>query len=389
MKLLVLTSRFPLPLDKGDKLRIYYQLKELSKHFNIVLVSITDKIPVQENLNDLKSMCKSVYIIRHGKLNASLNTLLSIVSFKKTAAQCAYFYSKKINNKIDSIISAEAPDQIYCQLLRTYQYVKDVEIPKTLDLMDAFSTGAAMRSVEGSFIHKWFWKRESELLKTAESEAVQFFDNTTVISQLDKVRLSHVKGLKVVNNGINSTFFKKCNNPAIYDAVFVGNLGYYPNISAVKYIAGKIIPGYQSMYKHSLMVNIVGPNSIKIKAWESNGLNIGGWYEDVKEGFCSGRVFLAPIFEGIGQQNKILEAMAIGIPCITTPDVAKALGMEHGNQLLTAETAKSFCICINHLLSNKKFEKELVQRAQQFVRSNYKWKEVCQPLINLIKGSKE
>ncbi|NNK89588.1 MAG: glycosyltransferase, partial [Saprospiraceae bacterium] len=384
MKLLILTSRFPYPLDKGDKLRIYYQVRELSQYFEIILVSITDKIPDKEEYAELAPYCKSIYPIKLGRIRSAANTLWSIVSISKLPAQCAYFYSDIIRNKIGSIISAEAPDHIYCQLLRTSEYIKGLNIPKTMDFMDAFSTGASMRADKGHLIQRWFWKREASLLRKYESSISKEFDNLTIISRLDRDRLKDIENIQVVNNGIDARFFIEEKAEAQYDAVFVGNLGYYPNVRAVGYISEYILPAYEASYKKSLKVNIVGPNSSNVKTWESNHLNIGGWYDNVIDGFCSGRIFLAPLFEGIGQQNKILEAMAIGIPVVTTPDVAKALGMEHGNQLLVANTARSFSDCIHQFLTDKDFTGGMMDRARRFVSLNYEWHAVCQPLIKLI-----
>ncbi len=387
MKVLIISSRFPYPLDKGDKLRLYYQIKELSKHFEIVLISIVDDTFKSSDKIHLEAFCHRLYTFRISKLSSGISTLKSILLSKQIPAQTAYFYHSGINKKFQKILDEEAPDHIYCQLLRVAPYVANRTIPKTLDYMDAFSTGALLRSQSGSILHKWFWKREHKKLKLFEKNQSQLFKHLTIISELDKKRLELGRDVQVIHNGIDNRFYNNHSNLSSFDAVFVGNLGYYPNAMAVNYIAKKIIPGFKEIYKKELSVNIVGPLSEKLLHLQSPQLKISGYYENVIDGYNSGKIFLAPLFKGIGQQNKILEAMAIGLPCIATSDVAEALHLEHKVNVLVANDVYNFCHAINELLSDGSLYSIIQKNARQLVERKFQWDKVCRPLIELIKNS--
>ena len=112
MKLLILTSRFPYPINKGDKLRAYHQIKELSKQFEIHLISISDQKMNSQELKELESYCKTIKILYLPIWKRGLNLLRTFLNNKPF--QVNYFYSTRFQKIINSIIKEVAPDHIYC-----------------------------------------------------------------------------------------------------------------------------------------------------------------------------------------------------------------------------------------------------------------------------------
>ena len=142
--ILFIVSRFPYPLEKGDKLRAFYQLKELSNQFNVTLICTTD-IPVsKEHLQLVSQFCNQVHIFQLTKWGLIFQLLKTILGSKPL--QVHYFYRKSIHRKVSAIIAQTHPKHIYCQLIRVSEYVKNEHlIPKTLDYMDALSKGMERR----------------------------------------------------------------------------------------------------------------------------------------------------------------------------------------------------------------------------------------------------
>ena len=137
---MVITSRFPYPLDKGDKLRAYHQIKELAKECEVHLVSLSNKNIHEKDKNELEKICKSVSIYKLNKLQSLLSLFGAL--FNKKPFQVALFYNKNIHKKIKKKTREINPNHIYCQLIRCAEYVKDeFDIPKTIDFMDVLSKG--------------------------------------------------------------------------------------------------------------------------------------------------------------------------------------------------------------------------------------------------------
>ena len=140
MKLIFLTSRFPYPINKGDKLRSYHQIKELSIQNDIYLISLSESKVSERSIVELNKYCKSVHVYHISLINRIFNLFKTLINNRPF--QVNYFYHQKIQKKINSNISIINPDHIICQLVRTALYVKDEHsIPKTIDYMDALSKG--------------------------------------------------------------------------------------------------------------------------------------------------------------------------------------------------------------------------------------------------------
>ena len=145
MKILVILSRIPYPLEKGDKLRAYHQVKELSKHHEVCLCCLSEKKPLPEAVDKLASIASEVHFFQLNRTRIFLNLFLAALGRKPF--QVAYFYQNTIHRKIRDRIQAFSPDHIFCQLVRTTEYAKNVHnIPKTLDYQDAFSKGMDRRA---------------------------------------------------------------------------------------------------------------------------------------------------------------------------------------------------------------------------------------------------
>jgi len=206
MKLLVLSSRFPYPIEKGDKLRIYHQIRKLSAQHEIVLIAMSDQAVSEDQLEEMRQYCQEIHVFRLSKIRIIFRLLGSL--FTRKPFQQAYFFRSVFARKIQEIILKAAPDMIYCQLLRMAAYCQEIPFPKTLDYMDALSLGMKRRAEHSPFWLKSIFRREARLLAEYEQQLKQVFDHHTIISVADRdvsssvvrMRLRVIKGY-ISNNG--------------------------------------------------------------------------------------------------------------------------------------------------------------------------------------------
>ncbi len=374
-----ITSRFPYPLEKGDKLRAYYQIKSFSKKYNIILCSITDVTIKDEWRNELKKYCSKVYVFKLNKILIGFNLIKAAFNSKKPF-QVAYFYQKKINTSIQKLIKNTQPDAIYCQLIRTAEYAKNIHhIPKTLDYMDALSEGMFKREKISKGFYKWLYQTEGERLKKYENIIFDYFNHHTIISKQDRDKIVHPnnQSIVIVPNGVDNYFLNyDCNSiKKEFDIVFVGNLSYAPNIESCIFIIKELYPYFEkNNIKLNVLLSGVNPSSKILNLLKNNqNIKVSGWVKDIRQSYCKGKIFVAPLFIGTGLQNKLLEAMALGIPCITTSLVNNALNAQADQNILIANSVKEFYDKINHLLNQQNIYNQLSISAKQFVVNNYNW----------------
>lgn len=385
MKLVVVTSRFPYPLEKGDKLRLYFQIKHLAQRHEITLLSLADEFVSADSLNHIKSFCNAVHVFPINKNRARWNAIKSLLG--KTPLEVSYFFNQKIKRKFEEIIHQVQPDHIYCQLIRMSEYVRHLPYPKSLDYMDAFSIGMQRRADNSNPIFKAIFNRDSSQIADYESVIYHDFNNHMIISEQDRMHLSFFEKerIHVLPNGVDTHFFTPMPEIAKeYDIAFVGNMGYYPNVQAALFLAKKILPKLRTKFpKINLLIAGARPTQ-EIKNLASENIQVTGWVEDIRTAYASATVFVAPIFYGRGQQNKILEAMAMGIPCITSDQVNEAIGAKNGLSILIANDEESCQEQISLLLKNKELQQKLSQNGLDWIRSNFSWEKYGQQLEDLI-----
>ena len=301
--------------------------------------------------------------------------------FSQKPFQVGYFFQKRIKHKVLEQIEAFSPDVIYCQLVRVAEYVKDIHnISKTIDYMDAFSKGMLRRSEIEKGIKKYLLKLEGERLRIYENRIFDYFDNHTIISEQDRFYIGHSNNhtIKVIENGIDSGFFDYEKDPQKeYDLVFVGNLNYAPNISCCEFLIEQLYP---ELIKETpgLKVLLAGANPherISSKIKDNPNIELSGWVEDIRDSYLSGKVFVAPLFIGTGLQNKLLEAMALGVPCITTSLANNALGAQVNSEVLIADSVQDFVKSIHELKTDDAKYAEITTNAKAFVKQHFNWRE--------------
>jgi len=376
----MIVSRFPFPLDKGDKLRAYYQAKELNKYYNLTLFILSDKMIDEKDQKEVERICTNLVVFKLSWYSKLINMFRSFIN--NEPLQVGYFYHPRAKKKIKSLVQKNSFKHIYCQLIRTTKLCKDIHhIPKTLDYMDALSKGIERRINHQPFYKKWIFKLEAERLQKYERSIFDYFEYKTIISDQDKQLIHHPERNDIVTipNGIDADFF---NYPIIekeYSFVFVGNMSYPPNIEAVHYIAQNILPFIDNS---TLLISGSSPTSSVVELTKRfKNITLTGWVDDIRDSYAKGRIFLAPMMIGTGMQNKLLEAMAMGIPCITSKLANNAIGAIHQKEILVGENKEEFLQLIQRLQNDEQFAHSIAENGKKLVKNKFSWANSVNELI--------
>ncbi len=385
MRIVFVTSRFPYPVEKGDKLRAFHQIRMLSVHHEIHLVAISHNTIAPEDLDAMKPYCKTIKVFPIHKWLIPFQLVLGWI--EGLPLQVSYFLDRTIKRKVQYHIIHLEPDHVICQLIRASTYVRALPFPKTLDYMDVFSEGMfqlAKKYHPFGFIFKW----EAKRLAAFERTIYKDFDKHTIISRQDRdrLRLATHDQIMVIPNGVDPDFKPKTDilRPT-HDLVFVGNLGYGPNTAAAQYLVGKLMPELDRRGLDLKLLLAGARPGRKIQLLKNRkGVTVKGWVEDIRDAYADGRIFVAPMFSGLGLQNKILEAMAMGLPCVTTTMVNNAIGATLNKEILVADTLEGLADHVQRLLKDENEYNRIATAARAFVMSNYQWEDQVEKLETFI-----
>ena len=382
MKIFVLLPRIPYPLEKGDKLRAFNQIKQLAKHNEIVLCALSDnpRVNKQDAFRTLQPYCQSISFIQVTKLQI-LGGLVSAF-FKGLPLQCGYFYNHKAAKKVNKLIQKHQPDILYGQLLRVAEYIRHKDIPKAIDYQDIFSYGMKRRADIASFVTRPIYNMEYRRLRRYEAAIFDDFNVRTIISEPDRQLFPHENRneILIIPNGVDHDYFKPQQREKKYDLVFTGNMSYPPNVNAVDYLTNEILPiVWKSRPKTTLYIAGATPDP-KVKRAASEHVIVSGWLDDIRDAYAQSRVFIAPMRIGTGLQNKLLEAMSMHLPAITSPLANASLGAKPNEEILIGSNAEEMAQNIITLLNDTQKAEQIAQAGFDFTNRVYDWGKATEVL---------
>ncbi len=386
MKILVVLPRFPYPLEKGDKLRAYYQIKELSKRNDIYLFCVSHVRVLPEYVEQLRPFCKDICIVKSPKLVNYKNVLRNFLHTK--SLQIGYWDSVKARKAYKAFESKVQPDVLYNQMVRTMVYVARSKYPKVMDFQDALSMNTERRLDHAHFLWHYILHFEFKMLRSTEYNSFKIFDALTIISDADSDAIPHTRNgdIYITPNGVDFDFFKPIECPKLYDVVFCGNMHYEPNVRAARYLASVVMPlVWKQMPEARLLLAGADPKK-QVRELANDRVVVSGFVDDIRQSYASAKILAAPMLTGSGLQNKLLEAMSMRIPCVTTSIANDSLHAQAGKEVLIGDTAESFADHIVSLLKDDQFRSSLAQNGHDFVLQNFSWEKAGLKLEEVLKS---
>jgi len=191
--------------------------------------------------------------------------------------------------------------------------------------------------------------------------------------------------IKIIPNGVDYSHFQFKDYPKEYDLIFTGNMAYPPNVDSVVYLVNNIMP---IVWKENPNIKLVIAGATpdkRVLNLKSENVVVTGWVDDISEYYSKSKVFIAPMQIGTGLQNKLLEAMAMKLPCITSQLANNALGATHNENILIGINPNDYAEHVLELLSNNTLSNTIAANGYEFVKGNYTWEGTTAILEGLIK----
>ena len=352
---------------------IYYFIKLLSQKHKVFLLPIVSSIQI-EHCKDIERFCHIIGILKGGNKNSFFEHIFRILSFRKTIK----YLSKKY--EIDVI-------QIEYTNLGKY-FPRRLSIPAILDAHDIrFKTLYRRYKQTDSYFQRIIQFLYYQKIKYQEIYRCKRFDMVFTRSGYDEGLLKKYKGIhvKVIAHpvGIGMNWKKHTiKNREEHMILFIGAMDRDLNIEAALFFAEKVMTLIIREYPDARFT-IVGNNPPEC-LWKLDRRNqhitVTGFVEELEPYYTQCSVFVSPLFVGGGIIVKNLDAMAAGLPVITTAIGNEGIGAEPGKQILIAETAEEFASKVIGLFENRAYADLLGREAYKFVNANYGWNQILHKL---------
>lgn len=380
MKILFLANRIPFPPYRGDKLKIYNLAKRLCSKHEIHLLTFTQTEEDKSYIQELEKIFNSVTTIHLPKWKSALNCLSAF--WNPMPVQVLYFRSAEMQKAINQIVADNSFDAIHVQHLRMSPYLSNrKDLKRILDLPDAYSLYWERRKkIKRGKLQAMFENMEQARVLKYES-VINDYNLTLVCSQEDKEYLEtthQTNKVRLLPNGVDLSTFRALEHDYEHQhtLLFTGNMDYAPNVDAVVYFVNEILPIIHQIYPDTKFV-IAGQRPIpKVKALANDRVVITGFVKDLSVVYNNASVVVAPLRFGAGTQNKVLEAMAMGVPVVCSHIGFKGLGINSGDGAIMQTDKDAFAQSVIELLSSASLRKTVGQKGKQVINEKFDWDAV-------------
>ncbi len=398
MKILFLSTWFPYPPNQGSKNRALHLLKALASRHEVALVSFEDVEIAPEWRDEIQQLCPVVETLARKPFAAKrTRTWMGWLSSKPSAVVA--IHSPEMSDLVRKVAREWKPDCVVALTFVCAPYALEIAgVPKVLDIDNVMarmlSDAIPFASSLPDRLRRWLAYRK---FMRYEKEIYPQFDLCLVVTESDQVDIQRwipfkKQALAVIPNGVDTaSHVPGLATPKPKTLVFNGALTYNANYDAMEYFLWEIFPEVVRQ-EPEVILKITGKtDGVALdRLPHSDNIQWTGYLDDIRPTIAGSWLCVAPLRIGGGTRLKILEAMALGAPVVSTSKGAEGLGAQDGHHLLIADTPDAFARQTLRLLNSPDLRQTLAQNARQFVQTRYDWNnigaEFCHSVERIVYG---
>lgn len=325
--------------------------------------------------------------------------------FTRTPLTIPYFYSAQLQREVGKALASRSYDRIFIYCSAMTQYLEAAgSIPTVLDLVDVDSDKWMQYARFARFPMSAVYRREGHALRKYErkmsEKATCVLVSTEREAQLMR-EISIVANVHVVPNGVDTDYFNPTlappapapltqapPTPKTPTVIFTGDMSYFPNEEAVTYFARKVLPIVRQSIMDARFL-IVGRNPARevLKLQQLEGVEVTGFVPDVRTHFARAQVAVAPFSIAAGIPNKILEAMAYGLPVVATLRATQGLSPRVADMVVhQGDTAEELAASLVVLLRDWSLAERTGLAGRRRVTEDYSWDQALGRLLQLLEN---
>lgn len=388
MKILYVCHRFPFPPKRGGKIRPFNMIRHLSARHEVHVASIARTAEEAQEGQGLAAHCASYEI---GRVSNPVQTLRMLLRLPTTTpSSMGYFYSPQLAHRIDALVASERFDLVFVHCSSVAPYVEHIrDTPKILDFGDMDSQKWLEYARFKPFPLSVGYRLEGRKMARAEKRLARRFDLCTATTKAEWETLqSYGTGVATdwFPNGVDSDYFAPDGGTYEADTIaFVGRMDYYPNQECMFDFCARTLPRLRTR-RPSLKLLIVGADpSPRVRRLEQlPGVTVTGSVADVRPYLHRSALMVAPLNIARGTQNKILEAMASGVPVVTSRVAAGGVDAVDGEHFLAASTPEEYAAAVLRVLDDPAERQRLSRAGRARMLSHHAWDKSMQRLDGII-----
>lgn len=389
MNILYLCHRFPFPPKRGGKIRPFNMIRHLtSLGHQVTVCSLARSQQEAEEGQGIAPHCES-FLMGHVKEWIQVARMIIRLPVL-TPSSMGFFYSGELAAHVRGMLASRKWDLIFVHCSSVAQYVEHVtDTPKILDFGDMDSQKWIEYANYKPFPLSLGYRFEGAKMLAAEKRLARRFDLCTATTRAEWETLKDYETGADTGwfpNGVDADFFCPIDETYDPDTIsFIGRMDYYPNQECMSRFCEQTWPLLKN-WRPNLKLLIVGadPTPAMRKLGELPGVTVTGSVPDVRPFIRKSALMVAPLNIARGTQNKILEAMAMGVPVVTSSIAAGGVDAESVTHFLVADTPQDYAQAIMGILDSPSERSRLAVAGRQRMLSHHAWPRSMERLDAII-----
>ncbi len=387
MKILYLCHRFPYPPQRGGKIRPFNMIRHLSEKHEVTVISLVRSEAEAQAGQPLREFAR----LRMLRVHDPVQTLRMIARVPTPVpSSFGFFYSPAMARAVQSELASQRFDLVFVHCSSVAPYVARVTgTPKILDFGDMDSQKWLEYARYKPFPLSLGYRLEGMKLVAEEKRLARAFDLCTATTRGEWEALDALHSARATDwfpNGVDSGYFAPSDEAWDPDSIcFVGRMDYFPNQECMLDFCRNVWPAIRAR-RPSARLAIIGaePPPAIARLGELPGVTVTGTVPDVRPHLLRSAAMVAPLKIARGTQNKILEAMASGVPVVTSSVAAGGVDAIAGEHLLTADTPQELADAVLRLMGDRSERARLARAGRERMLSHHSWHGSMQRLDRII-----
>lgn len=386
MRILYVTPYVPSRI----RVRPFHLIQELCRAHEVT--SLTVSTPADsDDLERLAGWCEEVVPVPLRPSQIARSCAGAVL--QGMPLQAAYCRSAELSHQFHALLDQRPFDVVHIEHLRAGYLGLDQPAPAPLvyDAVDSISL-LLRRTLRASHSVKQRLIAAIELHRTETFEArlLERFHNTVVTSAEDRDALLRLKvgaPISIVSNGVDTDYFQPVSGQTDPSTIVLsGKMSYHANVSAAMHLMRDIMPIVRAL-RCDVRVRIAGsdPSPDVRRLAEDPSVTVTGHVEHLTEAIGTATVAVCPVTIKVGIQNKILEAMALGVPVVSSRVGAAGLGALPGRDILVADNDHQFAEHVCRLLDDVDLRHRIGTAGRRYVEQHHAWAAAARDLVGVYR----
>ncbi len=377
MKVFFVSQRVPFPPDRGDKISTFHEIRHLARNHEVHVFCLADGDDDLTNVAGVKTYAKSVTAVTLNKNRAKWRALASLAG--RQAFTIAYFREPRLHRAICEKYAALRPDAILVYSSGMAQYAEPFERTwRVMQFGDLDSLKWAQYAERAPWPMSKVYATESRRLLDYERHIALSFDHSIVCTTREKDDFQHlIRGATVscMANGVDLEYFRSAGLPKEPGSiVFTGVMDYPPNVDAVTWFCDHVFPRVRAAVPGARFT-ICGsrPRPEVLALANRPGVVVTGRVPEVRPYLDRAEVAVVPLRMARGIQNKLLEAMAMSLPCVVTRAAWEGIDVSGTSGVFVADDPVKFANAVIDLMTQERLRADAGVQARTAVEVCYSW----------------